>query len=468
MTLATLDPLDPLDLSDGRDEMNLADFPLAALTRTQKTDGERKLDRLEFTASRFDATLRRRVQQKVTLTSTTREGLPTPADEHVILALLHLAKHRDDFAEPTVPFYPAQLFQIMRWEPNGRSYTRLREVLRRLKAVTIRYENAWWDAEGRAYEEEMATSIIAAYKIGRQTAGPRKAEPCSWITWGPHFYDSLRKGNLKRLDLEVFFSLRTPTAQRMYRFLDKRFYRTTELAFDLVEFACGHIGLTDPGNVALIKRRLQPALDELEQIGFLQPEKQRFVKVRQGQWRIVLRSTKAQQHEKKAVTTESPVAPQQSPAEPLTAEQLAWYFRHRWGAGPPPGTRDREQARQLLQGYGTIEARAVVELLVEITRQAWPECRSLSGAISRYLPEALAARQAAIQRDKLLQEQQLRRQQERQTALQQDQSLQTLQARWDALPAEVRAAIETRVRQRAGLAPEMFIHRLCLDEMLRN
>ena len=34
---------------------------------------------------------------------------------------------------------------IMGWAPNGRSYTRLRDVLRRLKSLTIRYENAWWD-----------------------------------------------------------------------------------------------------------------------------------------------------------------------------------------------------------------------------------------------------------------------------------------------------------------------------------
>ena len=465
----TLARSDSLDLTDGRDEMNLADFPLAALTRAQKADGEQKRERLEFTSSRFDPVARRRVQQKVTLTSTAAEGLPTPADEHVILGLLHLAKHHDDFATPTVPFYPAQLFKMIGWEPNGRSYTRLRQVLRRLKAVTLRYENAWWDAEGRAYEEEMATSIISAYKIGRQTAGPRKAEPCSWITWGPQFYDSLRKGNLKRLDLEVFFSLQTPTAQRMYRFLDKRFYRSAELSFDLLEFACGHIGLTDPGNVALIKRRLQPALSELERIGFLLPETQRFVKVRQGQWRIVLRSAKAQPQQEKPVTTEPTVpALGQASSEQTPAEQLAWYFRQRWGPGPAPGPRDREQAERLLQGYGPDEARALVEVLVEVTRQAWPECRSLSGAISRYLPEALAARQSAIQREKLLQEQQLRRQQERQSLAQQEQTLQALQARWEALPPEQRAAIEARVRQRAGLAPAVFIQRLCFDEMLQN
>src|SRR3984957_8952621 len=112
---------------DGRDEMNLADFPISALQRQQLSDAEgRKLDRLEFEASRYDPATRQRVQQRVTLTSTARDGLPTPADEHVILALLYVAKHSDNFTGDTVRFAPSQLFDIMGWAPNGRSYGRLR------------------------------------------------------------------------------------------------------------------------------------------------------------------------------------------------------------------------------------------------------------------------------------------------------------------------------------------------------
>src|SRR4051812_38708111 len=181
---------------------------------------------MEFSATRYDAGSRQRVKQKVTLTSTARDGLPTPADEHVILALLFVAKHATNFGDATVHFAPAQLFEIMGWAPNGRSYTRLRDVLRRLKSLTIRYENAWWDVVGRAYEEEVATGIISAYRIARQVSGPRRpgGPLMSYVTWTQAFHDSLTRGNLKRLNLEVFFRLQTPTAQRMYRFLDKRFY----------------------------------------------------------------------------------------------------------------------------------------------------------------------------------------------------------------------------------------------------
>src|SRR5205807_1980908 len=90
---------------NGRDEMNLADFPISALQRQQPCDAEgRKLDRIEYQASRYDPVRQQRVAQKVTLTAAARDGLPTPADEHVILALLYVAKHTHDFCDPVVHF----------------------------------------------------------------------------------------------------------------------------------------------------------------------------------------------------------------------------------------------------------------------------------------------------------------------------------------------------------------------------
>ena len=46
---------------------------------------------------------------------------------NVVLALLYVAKHRHDFTDPVVHFAPRQLFEIMGWAPNSRSYDRLRE-----------------------------------------------------------------------------------------------------------------------------------------------------------------------------------------------------------------------------------------------------------------------------------------------------------------------------------------------------
>jgi hypothetical protein len=469
---------------DGRDEMNLADFPISALQRQQPSDAEgRKLDRMVFEASRYDASLRRRVTQRVTLTSSGREGLPTPADEHVVLALLFVAKHSNNFTDATVHFAPGQLFDIMGWAPNGRSYERLRGVLRRLKSLNLRYENAWWDAAGRAYEEEVATGIISGYRIARQVSGPRKpgSVPQSWVTWTQQFHESLQTGNIKRLDLEVFFRLRSPTAQRMYRFLDKRFYNAPAVAMDLVEFACGHIGLTETGNVAVLKRRLAAAIQELEDIEFIAraAEEQRYQKVRPGVWRVhfhagpLARSPAARQSAEEPLPLPPPPAAEvQAPAAPGDAANLAAEFYRCWGPGlnVPPGPRDLEQAQGLIRAHGAEQARELILCLAQVVKKKWPDCRSLSGAAQKYLPDAVRLhkreqRRAAQKLEALA----VRRQSQESLRRQQDEERQ-LHESWDALPPSEQEDIRRNVLARlaGATAPEAFLRRLCLEEMVRR
>lgn len=458
---------------DGRDEMNLADFPISALQRQQPREEDgRKLDRLEFEATRYDVATRRRVSQRVTLTSTARDGLPTPADEHVILALLYVAKHDDNFSSTTVRFAPSQLFDIMGWAPNGRSYARLRDVLRRLKSLTIRYENAWWDAAGRGYEEELATGIVAAYRIARQVSGPRTASSqlLSWVTWTPQFHDSLRHGNLKRLDLEVFFRLRSPTAQRMYRFLDKRFYNTSCLVMDLMEFACGHVGLTESDNVAILKRRLAPAIAELEEIGFLAPLplEERFQKVQAGVWRVTLQANKSRQE-----IAPPPAAPVESTNEKgLTPQAVAGEFYRLWGlpAVVQPGPRDLGQAEALLRDRDADQAMALVAALVEVTRKSWPECRSFSGAVQKYLGDAGRLVQQRQQREARRHQAEAQRQQESAEERERRELERRRMDRWQALAESEQAEVRRRVvtRLAGAFAPEPFLQRLCLEEMVRS
>jgi hypothetical protein len=85
-------------------------------------------------------------------------------------------------------------------------------------------------------------------------------------------------------------------AKRMYRFLDKRFYHRGRWEFDLRTFACEHIGLSKNYSNSELKRKLLPAVLELEGRGFLTPlsEDERFRKIERGSWRTVF--VKAQPH----------------------------------------------------------------------------------------------------------------------------------------------------------------------------
>ena len=112
----------------------------------------------------------------------------------------------------------------------------------------------------------------------------------SSFTWGKMFFKSCRDGNLKRLDLDTYFALKSAISKQLYRFLDKRFYLRRDWTFDLRELAFERIGMSRNYAPWKIKQKLQPALEELEGIGFLEPmtAADRYTKTGRGAWNIRL------------------------------------------------------------------------------------------------------------------------------------------------------------------------------------
>jgi hypothetical protein len=303
----------------------------------------------------------------------------------VLLAFLYLGKYDSNFVEPKVPFYLMQVIETLKWHANKQHYVRLRGALRRLKALTIRYENSWWDADGKEYEEEYATGVISSYKIARITRGRKREDeaPKCWIQWHPDFLRSLQAGNLKKLNLDVLFKLRLPTAQRMYRFLDKRFYVSPVFENDLVDFACGNIGLTPTNKPNELKRRLAPAIAELERIGFIKPAPadKRFRKVRAGFWRIRLEKGRA----KVAVERNQP---QQdgTPAEVRLVQE--WHRLWDGVEGYVPVDADLRAAKTVLEKYDGALVMESLPFLADRVRQQWPDARTFV-AVRSYIDEVI-------------------------------------------------------------------------------
>ncbi len=282
-----------------KDELNLAEFPITALT-DRIPDGQTTLvfeDRLEL---RDGPPIIRRL----TIMGTAKHGLPTSMDDEVLVGLIQLTKRRSNFTDARVSFSRYELIELLGWPRSGQSYRRIEEALHRWVGVVLMYENAWWDNNAKSWVDEQFHVLdnVTLYdrerwrrssaRAGGKTAG--KAEkpplPLSSFRWNEVIFQSFQSGNLKQLDLELYLRLRLPTTKRMYRFLDKRFYRRTRLDFDLRTLACEHIGLSRSHAPSALKRRLKPALEELEQLGFLEaldPE-ERYSYVKRGTWRIIL------------------------------------------------------------------------------------------------------------------------------------------------------------------------------------
>src|SRR5207302_789429 len=114
------------------------------------------------------------------------------------------------------------------------------------------------------------------------------------------------------------------------------------VAMDLLEFACGHVGLTESDNVAILKRRLAPAVAELEQVGFLAPlaPEERYQKVKAGVWRVHFR--RGGRAEDSGPAAPRPAGDSRSESPTVLAAE---YYRL-WDPTVPtqPGPRDLEQA----------------------------------------------------------------------------------------------------------------------------
>src|SRR5947208_3198785 len=295
-----------------KDELNLAEFPIAALT-DRIPDGQ--------TTMVFEDQLERRdnapIVRRLTIMGTHKHGLPTSLDDEVLVGLIQLTKRRSNFTDARVQFSRYELIELLGWPRSGQSYRRIEEALHRWVGVVLMYENAWWDNVAKSwvdeqfhvldnvtlYDRERWRSSARTGKPGKGERAGSKADkpplPLSSFRWNEVIFQSFQSGNLKQLDLEFYLKLRLPTTKRMYRFLDKRFYRRSRLDFDLRSLACEHIGLSRSYAPTELKRRLKPALEELEQLGFLEPlgPEERYSYVKRGCWRIIFIRGRAAQAE---------------------------------------------------------------------------------------------------------------------------------------------------------------------------
>ncbi len=311
-----------------KDELNLAEFPIAALT-DRIPDGQTTLvfeDRLE---RRDSAPIVRRL----TIMGTHKHGLPTSLDDEVLVGLIQLTKRRSNFTDARVQFSRYELIALLGWPQSGQSYRRIEEALHRWVGVVLMYENAWWDNLAKSWVDEQFHVLdnVTLYdrerwrsssRSGKAAKGDKSGSradkpplPLSSFRWNEVIFQSFQSGNLKQLDLEFYLKLRLPTTKRMYRFLDKRFYRRSRLDFDLRTLACEHIGLSRSYAPTELKRRLKPALEEMEQLGFLEPlgADERYSYVTRGCWRIIfIRGRQA------AADVQDPAAPHDQQPTALT------------------------------------------------------------------------------------------------------------------------------------------------------
>jgi hypothetical protein len=252
----------------GKDEMNLAEFPITLLTdRAPKGQSV-----IRYQDQIFDARLKRLLTRKLTVTAPEEYGLPTALDDDILLALIQITKNANGFGSREVSFTRYELAKMLKLPDNGQTYKRLLTGLRRWTSAYLDYENSWWDKKQQAWTTR-GFHVLDNFELNDSRSRVDQGELfSSAVTWNKVVFESFEAGYLKDIDYDLYINLANQVSKRLYRYISKRFYLRDDWTLNLRDLAFEHVGLsrgyTDNGK---IKEKLQPALEELEAVGVLVP-----------------------------------------------------------------------------------------------------------------------------------------------------------------------------------------------------
>lgn len=271
-------------LETGVDELNLAEFPLAAIS-DRFLDGKKTV---VFEDTVFCHEQRQHLPRRLTISGSDRYGLPTAKDDDVLLACIQISR-LGDFASPEVHFSRYEILKLLKWPDTSWQYERVANSLRRWKGLTIFSDRAFYDHAQKSWVNR-DFGIFDNLSIYRKEVQQGKHAPgSSRFVWNEVMFRSFQAGYLKRLDWGLYTRLESPVAKRLYRFLDKRFFYGDLVKIDLRELAIQKVRLSAQHSTAQMKRELLKGIAELESAWELKrlDNEKRFVKEGKGRWNVI-------------------------------------------------------------------------------------------------------------------------------------------------------------------------------------
>ncbi len=286
---------------DGRDEMNLVEFPVALLAER----APKGIYTLKFQDEVRNQASNQIIQRQVTVAATPEYGLPTAKDEELLLGLLQLTKITNEFTDPKVLFSRYQLIDLLNWKQEGASYHRLEKSFDRWKSTSLTYTNAWRDNHKKTWTTRRGFGFLDSYQF-RDSRSSRKGdqqrdlpfdELHSEFRWNSVLFDSIQSGYLKKLDYSLVQRLKSPASKRLYRYLDKLFHGPGQQrkVFELRTLCCEHLAMARSRETYHLRKDLQRAAEELEAIGFIRArsEDSRFKRVGRGTYEVTFEKQNA-------------------------------------------------------------------------------------------------------------------------------------------------------------------------------
>ena len=244
----------------GIDEMNLAELPLAIAGRGKK---------ICYREVSLPG------QGKITMRSPADIGLPTLEDDTLFVGLLATAYHQQ-FSEK-VRFSARQLLNLANKSDGVENYRYLSQSVKRMAASYYEMGYVWYDPVTKRKEEAIEGFHLLDrfflwydHKDEENPEDPEavKKREC-WVVLGSKIRETIQHNFIKKLNIEYFFhQLKSPLSRKLYRILDKWFYRGDEIEIDIFQLR-DRLNLTDYKYPSQIWQATKPACAELKSTHFL-------------------------------------------------------------------------------------------------------------------------------------------------------------------------------------------------------
>ncbi len=221
----------------------------------------------------YSSTIRTRDGQELKQTWTVRAvqglGLPGTLDQDVYVALLQLIEQRGEIPEDGwISFSLYELVQLLRRTHGGRDYRQIKESLDRLSGTIIQSKNAFYRKSTKSYLDD-TFHLLDRVQHSETTDGAGRRADRTWVKLSDYFVESYKANYLKGLDADLYWSLNSSVAKRLYRFVDKK--RNHQRRWEVDLFALrDRIPLSPYRYPSKIREKLAPAHEELTDKGFLE------------------------------------------------------------------------------------------------------------------------------------------------------------------------------------------------------
>lgn len=243
-------------------EINLEILPIFKVTGRVK---ETTPYTLEWSGHTQDGS---RIEKSWTVEPHSQYGAPRGRDQDVFIAVLTLMESRDGMPQDgVVSTTRAELLQILGWPNNGKHYQQVRDCLMRIDRTIIASRDAFYHRDTETWLDGSFRIWTVEFLKSRRRKDGRNEEIVT-IRFDDVLIRSFLAAYLKGLDTNLYWSLSSHLAKRLYRLIDRM--RGNRLEWDENLFKLqDRIPIGPYRYPSKIREKLESSHAELMEKGFL-------------------------------------------------------------------------------------------------------------------------------------------------------------------------------------------------------